>query len=159
MKRYRVYVDTSVVGGCLDEEFARESIALFEAARNGELTLLVSDIIVAELESAPQEVRQLLPGLPPEAVEHVAVTRETEALRDAYISAGIVGRKQMSDAGHVAAATVARADAIVSWNFRHIVHLEKIKSYNAVNFHHGYGVLTILSPKEVISHGYEEEDI
>ena len=51
----------------------------------------------------------------------------------------------------VAAATVARADAIVSWNFRHIVRLDKIKGFNQVNFEIGYAHLTIISPKEVLS--------
>jgi hypothetical protein len=46
-------------------------------------------------------------------------------------------------------ATVYRADAIVSWNFRHIVRLDKIKMFNQINLLNGYGILTIISPKEV----------
>jgi len=49
----------------------------------------------------------------------------------------------------VAAATVARADAIVSWNFKHIVRLDRIRGFNAVNLMQGYGIITIVSPKEV----------
>ena len=77
------------------------------------------------------------------------ITEEVLALRDAYLAAGVVGPQRLDDAGHVAAATVARADAIVSWNFRHIVRLDKIRAYNQVNLLHGYGILTILTPKEV----------
>jgi hypothetical protein len=47
-------------------------------------------------------------------------------------------------------ATVTRADAIVSWNFKHIVRLDKMKAYNQVNLMNGYGILTIISPKEVL---------
>jgi hypothetical protein len=54
------------------------------------------------------------------------------------------------DATHVALATISRADAIVSWNFRHIVHLDKMKLFNAVNLMNGYGVLTIVTPREVV---------
>jgi len=69
------------------------------------------------------------------------------------VAAGIVGPASRYDATHVAAASVARADAIVSWNFRHIVHFDKIKVYQRVNLDHGYGLLTIVTPRSVISYG------
>lgn len=40
---------------------------------------------------------------------------------------------------------------VVSWNFRHIVHYEKIAGYNAVNILHGYKPVLIYSPKEVVA--------
>ena len=46
---------------------------------------------------------------------------------------------------------------IVSWNFKHIVHFDKIKGYNAVNMLKGYQLIDIRSPSEVID--YEEKDI
>jgi hypothetical protein len=55
------------------------------------------------------------------------------------------------DALHVALATVTRCDKIVSWNFRHIVHSDKIRYYHAVNLMQGYDLIEIFSPKEVIS--------
>ena len=149
MRSYRVYVDTSVIGGCLDEEFADESLRLIDSAKEGRLVLLVSAIVAGELGPAPSEVTAILEQLPPEAVEDVPVNEEVIELRDAYINAGVVGPQRLDDAGHVAAATVARADAIVSWNFRHIVRLDKIVAYNQVNLSRGYGTLTILSPKEI----------
>ena len=87
----------------------------------------------------------------------VPVDRQVLALRDAYLAAGIVTARWAEDAAHVAAATVAQADLIVSWNFRHIVHFEKIRLYNAVNALRGYRPLEIRSPQEVID--YEDEDI
>ena len=77
------------------------------------------------------------------------VTPEIRGLSAAYIAAGIIGRTSLDDALHVAAATVSRVDAIVSWNFKHIVRLDRIKGYNQVNLSLGYGILTIVSPKEV----------
>jgi hypothetical protein len=58
---------------------------------------------------------------------------------------------------HVALATVIRADAIVSWNFRHIVHLDKMRRFNLVNVAEGFGPLTIVSPNEVRL-GDDEQD-
>jgi predicted nucleic acid-binding protein len=145
----RVYLDTSVIGGWADEEFADDSRRLFTLAQSSRLRILVSDVVIAELENAPVEVREALMRIATSAIETVPITVEVLALRDAYLAAGVLGRKWIDDATHVAAATVARADAIVSWNFRHIVRLDKIKAYNAVNLMNGYGVLNILTPAEV----------
>jgi predicted nucleic acid-binding protein len=152
----RIYIDTSVIGGCLDEEFAVESSTFFREAEARRIIVLLSDVVLAELESAPEAVRNVLANLDPRVVEQVPISREVEALRDGYLTHGVVSPAHFADATHVAAATVARADAIVSWNFRHIVRLDRIKAYNAVNLLHGYGILTILSPKEVAGHGEED---
>lgn len=150
MKRLRIYVDTSVIGGCLDVEFAAESQRLLEAIRNNKAVMLLSDLIISELVDAPPNVRVILTTLPTEVIEDVSLTEEIIALRDAYIASGVVTSKSINDAAHVAAATVARADAIVSWNFKHIVRLDKMRAYNQINLLNGYGILTIVSSKEVI---------
>ncbi|MEI6287850.1 MAG: hypothetical protein WCP79_15205 [Bacillota bacterium] len=72
-----------------------------------------------------------------------------EELSKAYLEAEIVGEKWIEDTLHVACATYYRADAIVSWNFKHIVRLDNMKAYNLVNAENGYGLLSIISPKEV----------
>ncbi len=149
-KRLRVYADTSAIGGCFDPEFAEDSLRLIKAAREERVVLLLSDIVVRELEDAPKRVRDILPSLPATAVERVELTEEIFDLRDAYMEAKILGPQWADDAAHVAAATVARADAIVSWNFAHIVRLDKMKAYNQVNLLKGYGILTIVSPREVL---------
>ena len=149
MPALRIYADTSVFGGCFDAGFAEDSRRVFEAAESGRVVLLVSDLLLRELGPAPPPVQSLLTALPADAVEMVALTADSERLRDAYLAARIVGPASRNDAAHIAIATVARADAIVSWNFRHVVRLDKIKAYNQVNVLSGYGVLTIVSPTEV----------
>lgn len=111
--------------------------------------ILVSDVVIDELAEAPDSVRALFAGLPVESVEQVDVDDRVRGLRDAYLGAGIIGSASSYDATHVAAASVASADAICSWNFRHIVRLDRIRAYNEVNVRHGYGTLTIMSPREV----------
>ncbi len=86
----------------------------------------------------------------------VSISPELLALRDAYVQASVVGPRWLNDAAHVVAATIARADAMVSWNFKHIVRLEKMKGYNQVNLLNGYGILTSITPREVRLH--EPED-
>ncbi|MCK9418019.1 MAG: hypothetical protein M0R70_01415 [Nitrospirae bacterium] len=150
-KLMRIYVDTSVIGGCFDEEYSETSNKLIDHAISGGLLLLVSDVVLKELENAPEFVRNLLSSLPDSCVERVYSDNETFALRDAYREAKILGPKWLDDMTHVALATVSRADAIVSWNFKHIVRLDKMKAYNQVNLLNGYGILTIISPVEVVT--------
>lgn len=150
-----IYIDTSVLGGCADVEFAEDSLQLMELARCGKIVLLISDVVVQELADAPPSIAKLLGGLPEASVEAVALSDDVLRLRDAYLAAGIVGPKWTDDATHVAAATVAQADAIVSWNFKHIVRLDKIKAYNEINQTMGFGAMTIITPKEV---RYDDED-
>ena len=156
MKPLRIYVDTSVIGGCLDVEFAAESQRLIEAIRNNKVVMLLSDIVISELVGAPPNVHDILTTIPTGVIEYVLLTEEIMALRDAYIAASVVTSKSINDAAHVAAATVARADAIISWNFKHIVRLDKMRAYNQINLLNGYGILTIVSPREVLFNDSDE---
>ena len=151
----RVYADTSVFGGVYDEEFDIPSAAFFDEVRKSKRTLVVSDVVRREITTAPQDVRMLFDEML--AYAQVApVTTEALQLRQAYVRAGVVTPKWLDDALHVALATVSDCDVIVSWNFKHIVHYQKIPLYNAVNALEGYGSILIHSPQEVI--GYEEEE-
>ncbi len=152
MKRLRVYIDTSVVGGVLDTEFFAISARFFDMVRSGQVTLLVSDLLIEELEGAPESVRNVMSELPQTAIEPLRRDPESRALRDAYLEADVVGSSSLDDAFHVAIATVAQADLIVSWNFKHFVNIEKIRGFNAVNIRHGYGLVDIRSPQEVAPH-------
>jgi len=149
MRPLRVYADTSVFGGCFDPEFAPESRRFFDLVRAGSVKLLMSEVVVRELAKAPGQVRELLTSLPAASVVQVGLTRDVIELRDAYLAAGILDPESRDDATHVAAATVARADAIVSWNFKHIVRIDKMRAYNQVNLQTGFGLLSIVSPQEV----------
>ncbi|MEW6358634.1 MAG: PIN domain-containing protein [Planctomycetota bacterium] len=156
MKR-RIYVDTSVIGGCLDKEFWRPSRVLFERFEAGEDILVISDLTLKELQQAPSEVRAVLEKMDAEFVEEVEFTREASDLAEAYIAAKVVHASKRVDAQHIATAAVHDVDVLVSWNFRQIVNLERIRGYNTVNLRQGYAVLEIRTPREVIAHGEEEE--
>jgi predicted nucleic acid-binding protein len=151
MKRLRVYVDTSVIGGCLDEEFAAESLALIERARRGEIVLVVSEVTELELTGARPEVRAVLEELPSECIERVELTPDATALAGQYIAAGVVSPKMRADARHIGIATVNRVDVLASWNFKHIVNLRRVHGYNSINLREGYSLLEIRSPRELIN--------
>jgi len=147
--RPRVYTDTSVLGGCEDEEFREPSRRLLDAFVNGKLTLVLSELTLRELEIAPEEVRMIVDRVPQEHIEPVPLSEEAEELAAAYIADGAIMARMRADALHIALATVARVDVLVSWNFKHIVNLRRIHAFNAVNLKRGYPLLEIRTPREV----------
>ena len=151
--RRRIYTDTSVIGGCLDEEFSAFSTQLFDRFRKGLDTLVLSDLTLAELEGAPAPVRKILREVPEDQIEEVRFGMEASELAQGYLAAGVIGAAHLEDARHIAAATVERVDVLVSWNFKHIVNLDRIHGYNSVNLRLGYALLEIRSPHEVLRYG------
>jgi len=127
--RIRVYADNSVFSGTQDEEFAEASKRFFEQVRAGGFVALLSNETVRELLAAPAPVQEVWRSLPPACVEKAEIGDEVNALAEEYIRAGVLGRASESDALHVAAATVAGADLILSWNFRHIVRYSRIRGF------------------------------
>lgn len=150
MKKLRIYVDTSVIGGCFDDEFKVESRKFFDEIRCNKFQLIISDLLIDELRAAPKRVRDLIQQIPSEFVEEVYIDEECRQLRDAYLKNKVVTENHSADAEHVAVAVVYNADLILSWNFKHIVHLDKIRGFNAVNIEQGYSMIDIRSPREVV---------
>ncbi|MBI4567005.1 MAG: PIN domain protein [Planctomycetes bacterium] len=146
----RIYADTSVIGGAFDEKFSRDSRAFFEEARRGRIILLISAVTLEELKGAPEHVRQTLDSVPIDAIEYLDVTDEARILAQAYLDDGVVGPAYQDDALHIAVATCARASSLVSWNFKHMVNLSRIRGYNSVNIKIGYPALEIRTPTEVL---------
>ncbi len=151
MNDLRIYADTSVFGGAYDKEFQAASKALFSQIKDNQFILVTSALVQAEIEPAPVEVKQFFNEMLVFA-EIVEISEATLELRDAYLDADIVTQKYADDALHVALATISNCTLIVSWNFKHIVHFQKIPLYNAVNILKGYTQINIFSPLEVINY-------
>ena len=139
----------SVFGGVFDEEFEAPSRAFFDQVSNSRFHLVTSALVQEEINPAPDQVQKFFDQILP-VVEVIEISEETLRLRDAYIEAGIVSSQWAEDALHVALATVSGCALIVSWNFKHIVHFEKIPLYNTINVLKGYSNVGIFSPLEVI---------
>lgn len=137
------------MGGCEEDEFRVPSSRLLDAFVGGELILVLSELTLRELESAPLSVRMVLGRVPQDHIEPLALSSEAEELAEAYIKDGAIGARMRADALHIALATIARVDVLVSWNFKHVVNLRRIHAYNAVNLKNGYPLLEIRTPREV----------
>ena len=153
--KQRIYIDTSIVGGYFDKEFAEATQALFERLKNREVVFVVSDLLRQELVGAPKHVQALLDNYEEICFEPVVLTTEGKELADVYIAEKVVGKTSLEDCQHIAMATIYNVDVLASWNFKHIVNLMKIKGYNAVNLKMGYAALEIRNPKELIYYGNE----
>lgn len=130
-------------------EFQADSLKFFDEVRAGKFQLIISELTIEELDPAPTHVQHLLKEFMTIAMAEIST--EAEALQQAYLKARVVGPASENDALHVAIATLAEADIIVSWNFKHIVHYDKIAGYESINAMFGYRSPRIYSPKELVS--------
>lgn len=150
-----IYIDTSVVGDYFDEEFKEATMQLFQRLENNEIIFIISDLLDLELIDAPAHVKELLRNYSADKFERVSLSEEAIKLADMYVSEKVVGKTSLEDCRHIALATINRVDVVASWNFKHIVNLERIKGYNSVNLRLGFQMIEIRSPKDLINYGNE----
>lgn len=123
----RLYFDTSVFGGVFDEEFEEITSRLFEKVRLGQIICVYSDLSITELVNAPDQVKKHFESLPKTYIEMVKVTKEAFDLAEQYMSENVVEKTSADDCRHIATATNQKVDCLVSWNFKHIVNIFRIR--------------------------------
>jgi len=146
------YLDTSVFGGYFDQEFSADTIPFFERITEERITVIVSELLEDELSGAPTFVRELFEEILNQRAQYVNVTEEVERLANNYIEEKVVGQTSYADCTHIALATINKADILASWNFKHIVNIDRIRGYNSVNLKLGYPILEIRTPKEIFKY-------
>ncbi len=150
MKKLKIYLDTSVIGGSFDDTFKEHSIRLIQNLKDNKFIGIISEITIRELENAPDFVKKDFEAYEAK-LEIIIVTEEIKELAESYIVDRIVTEKYYEDALHIACATVYQVDLLVSWNFKHIVNFNRIVQFNAGNLKNGYKTLQIFSPMEVLN--------
>lgn len=151
MRKQKVYIDTSVIGGYFDKEFDVATRRFFIEVKKGEYNVVISNVTEGELLDAPERVRSLLNNLDIE-YEVIKLTDDVVSLALEYIRENVVGQTSYDDCLHIAIATVSRLDLLVSWNFKHIVNIKRIRGYNGINIKNGYPSIEIRSPKDLIDY-------
>ena len=151
--KQRLYIDTSVFGGFYDEEFSEFTKPLFERLQKGEFKVLFSTVTQEELTPAPDNVKKLVEKIKVEDTEFLETNEEVVDLAIQYILEKVVGQTSLADCLHIALATINRADFLISWNFKHIVNVQRIRGYNAINIKNGYKQLEIRSPRDFMTYG------
>ena len=147
----RLYFDTSVFGGVYDIEFQNETNLLFEMVKCGQIICVYSDLCEYELENAPEKVKEHFLSLDKKQTEFIEITEDINKLAEEYIKEKVVGETSIDDCRHIACATISKVDYLISWNFKHIVNIFRIRGYNAINIKNGHIQLDIRSPKDIIN--------
>ena len=152
-----LYLDTSTIGGYFDEEWQEATRELWRQMEAGQWRFLSSDVTTQEIQGAPENVRELF-GRTFAPAMLLKLTDEMEDLAAAYLRQGVVPPKYKDDALHVAACTVARVAFLVSWNFRHLVNVQREAGFNGVNLLQGYLSVRIVNPLELI-YGNQDQNL
>jgi predicted nucleic acid-binding protein len=153
VKKERYYLDTSVWNGVKEPAFMFDTEMFFGMIDRNRVICLYSDIVENELMGAPGVVKTRFMSVPDKYKEKVVVTDGILRLAEVYVNEGVVGKTSFKDCVHIAAATVHKADILVSWNFKHMVNLRRVRGYNSINARLGYPILEIRSPREVLDYG------
>ncbi len=148
----RIYIDTSVIGGYFDEEFEEYSKKFFDKVKETNSIILLSDVALDEIADAPSRVQDFARSISSKNIERVSLDEESRELALRYIAEKVVGETSLADCFHIAIATLNKADLLVSWNFKHIVNVNKIRGYNGVNLICGYPTLEIRNPREAFEY-------
>ena len=125
---------------------------MFAEIKAGKFKPFTSEYVIQELDNT-QDVEKLAKMKALIADCKIAVIPENEeiqALSSVYVTAGIIPEKFATDGLHIAAATVAGLDLIISLNFRHIVKHKTIFETKVINTREGYKRVFIHTPAEVI---------
>lgn len=124
----------------------------------GNKIAVISDITIDELENAPEKVQKVISKIPDKNLYVLESDAESAQLADLYLKEGAVSEKFYEDALHIAIATINQVSVLVSWNFKHIVNLDRIRKYNAVNLKNGYSMLEIRTPREILKTNDDENE-
>ena len=154
MKKLKLYLDTSVLSFAIATDVPAErqiTLKLFEEVNQGKHEVFISDVVIKEINRAPEPILTSLKALISELNAVVLLSNEdAQSLAKKYVEHDIIPNKHGDDALHIAVASVNDLDVIVSWNFSHIVKVKTKKEVTGINLLMGYKEIEIYSPKEVI---------
>jgi predicted nucleic acid-binding protein len=159
-RRLKLYLDTSVFGSLFDFDDPRRieiTKNLLEEVKKVTFEAFISPLVVAEISKAPEDVKDgLISTIGELELPLLTETEEAAKLAQDYIQEGIIPQRFRDDARHIAIPVVYNLDALISWNYKHMVNLKVKRMVNAINLRLGYKLIEILSPEEVVGYGEME---
>jgi len=159
MKILKVFLETTIFNYYFDKERDAHpsTVELFEEIGKGKYQAFTSIYVIKELGDAPDEKRDLMLSLIDRyKIKILDESDEIEALAKTYTNEGTIPRKFITDAIHIATATVNDLDIIISLNFKHIVKRKTIELAEVINIREGYKNVRIYTPMEVVDYDHEE---
>ena len=160
MKIPSIYLETTIFNFPFADDapqYRADSLRLFAEIKAGKFKPYTSEYVTQELENTrdTEKLKRMKTLIMDYGIMVVPASEEVKRLSDVYVTAGIVPEKYATDALHIAAATIAGLDYIISLNFRHIVKHKTIIETEIINAREGYKRVFIHTPAEVIDHDEE----
>jgi hypothetical protein len=154
MERSRIYVETSVLGGCFDPEFRYWTHGLIEDFRKGTFQPVMSDIVASEVLELHESIRGIHRELLALGAQEVGVTLAALDLRRAYQERVTLAPNFQNDLLHLAVASLADVDVTVSWGLPRVISLDQLIALNTINQELGHRPVALSLPREVTRHGH-----
>ena len=146
-----LYLETSVIGAYLDkgDSFRRDMTIRWWEHELPHYKTFVSPLVERELERTSEPYRKsyltLISKLP-----RLEVTEEAAILAEGYISRGIIHRKFLGDALHVAIASYHKIDFVVTWNFGHLANVHRLARIRLFNTAAGFFSPEVITPEFLV---------
>ena len=158
MRKLKLYLDTSIMSHlfALDApEKMDETKRLWDKLIANEYDIVISPVVAGEIKKCSEPKQSQMLAMLQSIKFHVLTeSDEVKTLAAAYVTGGVLKEKSHDDCLHIAYAVVSNCDAIVSWNFKHLVNFKTINKVRSVNTIHHYKEIGIVTPTMLI----EEED-
>jgi len=154
VKKLKIYLDTSVISHLQADDVPEKmeiTKKFWNEVKSNEFEVYISEVTLAEISDCPAPKKTVLDEALLEIIyETIVLDEEITDLARKYLSHGVLPPKCLDDAIHVAAATVEGCNAIVSWNFKHMLKLRAFIGVNGVNRMLGYGEISLVPPYELL---------
>ena len=158
MKKLKIYLDTSVISHLQADDVPEKmdiTHKFWNDVKAGEYDVYISEVTKIEIEDCPEPKKTILGDhLKQISFRTIELTEEITDLAQRYLAESVLPSKCIDDAMHVAVATVIGCNAVVSWNFKHMLKLRAFIGVNGVNKMLGYGEVALIPPYELL----EEDD-
>ena len=148
---FQIYLDTPVIAAYFDfHKPIRQLITQKWFEYNAqEYQLFASTVVLEEIHKNTDQILlvKMLQLLDEYVVSILEVNEEITRLAEQYRSQ--ILPQEINDTLHLAIASYAQLDAIVSWNFRHIVNLKTMKIIQEINVQQNYSEIQILTLEQI----------
>ena len=152
MHKLKLYLDTTILNFAFADDAPKEkedTLKFFKQIDRFEVS--ISEVVIREISRCPAQRREQLNTLLRRFdLNILEFNQEAQKLGERYVKSGVIPVKYRDDASHIAIATVNNLDAILSWNFQHIVKMKTKREVVAINLIEGYKPIDIYTPGEVV---------
>ena len=153
MKKLKIYLDATIPNYVFNPhtpEKQKYAKILFNEIGKGRFESYISKIVIDEISAAPESKQSQMASILKE-IPILDVTDECNELAQEYIERGIIPPQYKNDALHIGIATFYNMDALISYNFEHIVKLKTIREVSGINISMGFKIIDLVIPEEVLS--------